>query len=1359
MEKHSKSVLRELATLNTLAEKRSSQLTLVNAVGRLATSILDLDEMMEEVTRAIQTSFNYYNVALFLLDKSRRQVVMRAVAGGFEELVSRTYRQSVDKGIIGWVVRTGQSLLANDVSQEPHYIKGFLGEVLTRSELCVPLKLDDEVIGALDVQSIYPDAFDQADIVAMEALAAQIAAAIRNAQLFKAQQQRTEEVEALAEVGRAISSTLNLEQVLEAIATQATILAHADEGGIFELDKAQGILHITASYNASEDFVRAVNEAGVKVGEGAVGRAAATREPVQVVDTETEAGYRFREIAAIDGIHSVLAVPLLKGEELIGGIVLWRRQPVPFSTQDVALLTSLASQATIAIENARLYTERERRIAELTALNQIGRAISSTLHLDELAELIYREVSQIMDAAAFHIALYNQETNMLDYLLMIDEGVREPRQSRPLGQGLSGLIVTTRKPILIKNLEEEKDKYPRPGFVWGTGKFPSSWLGVPLLVGDKVVGVMSVQSYRPFAYDEDDLELFQTLGSQAAIAVEKARLFEAEQTRRRQAEILGDVSRIVGSTLDLHSVLRLILEQLKRVLTYETASLLLFSAEGPAMIALAGYEDEETVIKEAALRLGDSPIWQEMATTRQPVVIPDVRQDERWIWVSGAEHVRAWIGVPLLVRDEMIGALMMDSTQSGFYTQKDAELAQALANQAAVAIENARLFQAEARRRQEAETLRLAAQALSATLDLRQVFELILAQLRQVVPYDSASVQLLKEDRLEIIGGLGFPNLDELLGLSFPVDGDNPNRQVMATRAPFIVDDASALYEDFRQKPHAQARIRSWLGVPLLFGDRLIGMIALDKREPGFYTADHARLALAFAAQAAIAIENARLHEELQARMREMQTILDHAPLSIALLDTEMRYVLVNKFAEEKEGYRLDEIRGQRGYEVWGRAKPCEECPASLALEDGEVHRWEGEVRPGYIAEETCVPIKDEQGRVQGILNIRQDVTERRRLQAQLLQSGKLSAVGQLISGVAHELNNPLTSIMGYAELVQREASVDGAIKADLRKIYEQAERSAHIVRKLLTFARQYPPMREKTDINRAIEKTIELLAYQLDVDNITIVRDLDPALPHTQADVHQLQQVFLNIINNAHQAMKQAHGRGTLTVRTRLVDEGQTIRITFADDGPGIPPSIITRIFDPFFTTKEIGEGTGLGLAICYGVVSEHGGRIWAKSEAGQGATFFVELPVMKESDQKTKLQAGEKNLLARPAIPSRRILIVEDELTIAGLLARILKLEGHTTDLATDGNQALARLRRADYDAIICDLKMPGLNGQEFYQRLMEMDSPLVQRVIFTTGDVVNPETRAFLEQTDRPCISKPFLQEDVLAVLREVLGEREA
>ncbi|MDH7472627.1 MAG: GAF domain-containing protein [Anaerolineae bacterium] len=978
-----------------IAEKRTAQLTLVNEVGRLATSILDLNEMMRQVTRAIQRDFNYYNVALFLVDESHHEAVMQTVVGGFEGIAPQSYRQSVDEGIIGWVVRTGQSRLVNDVSKDPYYVKVFLGEVLTRSELCVPIKLDNKIIGALDVQSIELNAFDQVDVTALEALAAQIAAAIRNARL------------------------------------------------------------------------------------------------------------------------------------------------------------------------------------------------------------------------------------------------------------------------------------------------------------------------------------------------------------------------LVSSTLDLNSVLRLILEQLKRVLVYDTASILLFSEKGPAMIALAGYDDQDRVIKEAPVRLKDSPIYREMAITKRPLVIPDVRHDDRWIWVSGAEHVRSWIGVPLLARDKMIGVLSLDSRQPGFYTPEDAELAQFLANQAAIAIENARLFEAEARRRQEAETLRLAAQALSATLDLQQVFELILAQLREVVPYDSASVQLLRGDRLEIIGGLGFPNLDELLGESFPVDGNNPNHQVMSTRAPFIVDDAPNVYESFRKEPHARAHIRSWLGVPLLFGDRLIGMIALDKREPSFYTAEHARLALAFAAQAAIAIENARLYGELQTRMRELQSILDHAPLAIALLDTELRYLLVNKFAEEKEGYTLSEIKGKRCHEVRQQAQPCSECAALLSLRTGEVHRWEGELYPGYIIEETCVPIKDEQDHLQGILSIRQDVTERRRLQTQLLQSERLSAVGQLVSGVAHELNNPLTSIMGYAELVQRDTDVSEITKADLRKIYEQAERSAHIVRKLLTFARQYAPAWEKTDINSTIEKTLDLLTYQLEVDNIHVIHDLDPSLPYTQADVHQLQQVFLNIINNAHQAMKKAHGRGTLTVRTRTMGEGKTILISFTDDGPGIPPNIINRIFDPFFTTKDVGEGTGLGLSICYGIVTEHGGRIWAESEPGRGATFFVELPVVK-SREEVRPQSGETGTLIHPRIPARRILIVEDELVIAGLLSRILNLEGHTTDLATDGEQALARIRQMHYDAVICDLKMPGLNGQELYRRLTEMKSPLAEAMIFTTGDLANPETQAFLTETGRPCLRKPFLQEDVLAILGKVFGD---
>ncbi|MBI4772363.1 MAG: GAF domain-containing protein, partial [Chloroflexi bacterium] len=208
------------------------------------------------------------------------------------------------------------------------------------------------------------------------------------------------------------------------------------------------------------------------------------------------------------------------------------------------------------------------------------------------------------------------------------------------------------------------------------------------------------------------------------------------------------------------------------------------------------------------------------------------------------------------------------------YSPQELSLAMTMANQTAVALDNARLFEAEHAAREQAETLRAATQALSATLDLQQVFDLILSELRRVVPYDSASVQRLKGERLEVIGGHGFPNLPELLGVSFDMTaGDNPNREVVRTRAPLILEDAPAIYAEFRRGPHAAAGIRSWLGVPLLFGDRLIGMIALDKQAPDFYTEAHARLALAFAAQAAVAIENARLYQQASQRLHELETL------------------------------------------------------------------------------------------------------------------------------------------------------------------------------------------------------------------------------------------------------------------------------------------------------------------------------------------------------------------------------------------------------------------------------------------------------------------------------------------------------
>jgi signal transduction histidine kinase len=229
-------------------------------------------------------------------------------------------------------------------------------------------------------------------------------------------------------------------------------------------------------------------------------------------------------------------------------------------------------------------------------------------------------------------------------------------------------------------------------------------------------------------------------------------------------------------------------------------------------------------------------------------------------------------------------------------------------------------------------------------------------------------------------------------------------------------------------------------------------------------------------------------------------------------------------------------------------------------------------------------------------------------MEQQLIQAGKLAAIGQLVAGVAHELNNPLASVVGYSQLLMG-ADCSEKIKRDLERINRQGVRAARIVENLLTFARRKEPRQESININDVIERSLELQAHQLALDNISIVKELDEALPPTVADPFQMQQVFMNIIGNAHQALRDWGGERELRVRSELV--GDMIRVEFADSGPGISPEVMGRLFEPFLTTREVGKGTGLGLSIAYGIVEAHGGRVWAESEVGKGATFIVEIPV----------------------------------------------------------------------------------------------------------------------------------------------------
>jgi two-component system NtrC family sensor kinase len=345
-----------------------------------------------------------------------------------------------------------------------------------------------------------------------------------------------------------------------------------------------------------------------------------------------------------------------------------------------------------------------------------------------------------------------------------------------------------------------------------------------------------------------------------------------------------------------------------------------------------------------------------------------------------------------------------------------------------------------------------------------------------------------------------------------------------------------------------------------------------------------------------------------------------------------------------------------------------------------------------------------------------------------------------LLASVAHELNNPLTVILMQAELLGEDVS-GGPLAEPVAEITQAAARCERLVRQFLTLARQHTPERTAVALNTLVTEAVELLAYPFRVDNVTVHLHLDDQIPPLWGDPHQLQQVLINLLTNAQQALHAAPGLREVTLTTQYNPAQDRVTLVVADTGPGIPPALQARIFEPFFTTKPPGMGTGLGLPLCRGMVEAHGGTLEVTSALGHGATFRITLPVgVMPAPPPVPLPAppGTAEGLARRG---QTILIVDDELILATGLARLLRRDGHTVDMAANGRLALAKLDGRAYDLILCDVRMPELDGPSLY-RLLERQHPhLCQRLLFLTGDTLEPATQEFLEQSGAPCLTKPF------------------
>jgi signal transduction histidine kinase/CheY-like chemotaxis protein len=405
---------------------------------------------------------------------------------------------------------------------------------------------------------------------------------------------------------------------------------------------------------------------------------------------------------------------------------------------------------------------------------------------------------------------------------------------------------------------------------------------------------------------------------------------------------------------------------------------------------------------------------------------------------------------------------------------------------------------------------------------------------------------------------------------------------------------------------------------------------------------------------------------------------------------------------------------------------------------------------PTRVIERYARPILDEQGRRLGWLEAFWDITSQRQNLAMVQQTEKMAAVGQLASGMAHELSNPLTSIMGYAQVLLQRGSLETR-GSEAKMIFEEAQRASRIVKNLLSYARQTEPERIRVDVNEVVARTVALRGYELKLHNIVVHCDLEPRLPATLADPHQIQQMVVNLLINAEQAIMGDRRQGHIEVRTRRASESWLL-IEISDDGPGIPPEISSRVYDPFFTTKPLGIGTGLGLTVVRSLAEKHEGKVTFENLFGRGTKFTIHLPLVPlpalQPSRVTAVLATEKK------IRSAHILVVEDEPTVAQLVADVLREERHTVEAVTDSHEGLLRASHGRYDLIICDLRMPRLDGPAFYDALVRARPSAQHRMLFVTGDTLGPHTVEFLKSHQLEFLTKPFLVEELKSAVGRAL-----
>ncbi len=858
---HQIAVAIENARLFDDEQRRAEQFRVISEVGRQITSVLAIDELLRKIARLIKDTFGYYVVGISLIE-GEELVVRAGVGPPFDDPLFRPPRLKVgEEGITGWVAATGEPVLLRDVSQDARHI--FLSDALeTQSELCVPLRTKEKVIGVLNVESEELNAFDESDLLVLQSLARYAAVAIEEARLMDAQERRAEQFRVISEVGRHMTSILDVDELLWEIVRvlKDTFGYYLITVGLIEGDEVVFKAGAKTGW-AGDDF----RPPPVKVGEeGITGWVAAAGEPLLAPDVSREPRFLFLPDSA--ETRSELAVPLRTMEGVMGVLNVESDQLNGFDESDLVVLQSLANQASIAIENARLYEDTKRRLAQVTALQETTRAVASTLDLDKLLKLIIQQATTLLQADGGFVNTIDWEKDEDEVVAATGIAVSELGGRGPLHGSLSGWVTLHNQPVISNQLQEDPraDQRALSMLVEETKRQVRSAAIAPLTIKDQVMGTLVVMDKRggKGEFDEADLDLLVAFANQAAAALENARLFDAVQRRAEQFRVISEVGARITSLLAVDDLLDETVRLVKEVLGYYLVGIGL--VEGDELVFKAGagprWVDPEFEPPRVKVGIGISG-W--VAKTGEPRLVPDVSGDSQYLMLRDSTDTQSELAVPLTTKSGVIGVLDVQSDQLNAFDEIDLIVLQSLANLTAIAIEEARLINAEQRRAEQFRFLSEVGSRMTSILDVDELLGEIVTLVKETFGYYLVQIGLIEGDEMVFGTGVG-PRFDDaqLQAPRVEVGGKGITAWVAATGEPLLAADVSK-EPRYLLLPGWDA-IKSELAVPLKTKSGVIGVLDVESDELDAFDESDLVVLQSLANQAAVAIENARLYRQAQ---------------------------------------------------------------------------------------------------------------------------------------------------------------------------------------------------------------------------------------------------------------------------------------------------------------------------------------------------------------------------------------------------------------------------------------------------------------------------------------------------------------